>query len=738
MIQVNHMSQPLSVIFLWHMHQPYYKDPLRGEYVLPWTYLHAVKDYYDMAAIVDDTPGARVVFNLVPSLLEQLEDYAAGTAVDPFLIRGKMDPAEMTDEDRLFLLQNFFSANRQRMIEPAKRYMELYCLAGEGDPGKLKERLRHFRDQDILDLQVWFFLAWTGEAARRRFSELRGLVAKGGNYTREDRASLFNIHGIILKGIIPLYKKLHKEGKAELSVTPYFHPILPLLCDMNCARTAMPRVTLPLLPFQHPEDACNQIASGIAAFKRIFGFAPQGMWPSEGSVSDAALKVIADNGIRWVATDEGVLSNTLGGLGGGRESLYQIYHHGAGKSGVNLFFRDHALSDLIGFTYSQWEPDRAVADFMNRLGEIRNHAPSAAVVPVILDGENAWEYYPDNAYTFLSKLYTAVARNNRFKLTTCEDALAAEAHPRQLGHIHPGSWINANYGIWVGHPEENLAWDLLTKAREAAIQKNARVKALLTPGSRFDFMTEPDQTASMICQALFAAEGSDWFWWYGDDHFSPHSDRFDLLFRRHLTNVYRLLGVDIPGELYDPIKKKSPAGFVRDPAAFISPTINGLVSDYFEWLAAGLYDLAKQSSAMHSAENLLHSFFFGFDRQSLYFRIDGELSLDKVFKDGDQFIIYLVCDKEYRLAMRREGSEGQLQTRVAGGWQDLAVCCQWQIRKICEIRMPLEAIKPEPGGYIFAYLTLMRSGDEVGRWPVDSPMRLKYVGAELELDNWLI
>jgi hypothetical protein len=242
----------------------------------------------------------------------------------------------------------------------------------------------------------------------------------------------------------------------------------------------------------------------------------------------------------------------------------------------------------------------------------------------------------------------------------------------------------------------------------------------------------------MICQALFAAEGSDWFWWYGDDHFSPHSDRFDLLFRRHLTNVYRLLGVDIPGELYDPIKKKSPAGFVRDPAAFITPTINGLVSDYFEWLAAGLYDLAKQSSAMHSAESLLQSFFFGFDRQALYFRIDGERALDKVFKDDDLFILHLVCDKEFRLPMRLDGFDAPLQTRKSGEWEILPIICQWQIRKICEVRIPLDAINPEPGSMLFAYLTLMRGDDEVGRWPVDSPMRLKYAGAELELDNWLI
>jgi alpha-amylase/alpha-mannosidase (GH57 family) len=733
------MSTPLSVIFLWHMHQPYYKDPLRGEYVLPWTYLHAVKDYYDMAAIVDETPGAKVVFNLVPSLLDQLEDYAAGTAVDPFLIRGEMDPADMTEEDRLFILHNFFSANRQRMIEPYKRYLELFCLAGDGDGARQAEQLRYFHDQEFLDLQVWFFLAWTGEAARRRFPVLQVLLAKGRQFTREDKAQLFACHRQILRSIIPLYQKLHDEGKAELSVSPYYHPILPLLCDMRSAQTAMPKALLPVQPFQHPEDARSQVLTGMATFRRIFGFTPEGMWPSEGSVSDAALAVIADCGLRWAATDEEVLANTLGsGLGPAREALYHPYRFGHGRAEVSLFFRDHALSDLIGFTYSKWDAERAVSDFMGRLCDIRAHTPGAQVVPIILDGENAWEYYPDNGYHFLSRLYATIAGCDNLRLVTCTEALATGRESRHLAHVHPGSWINANYGIWVGHPEENLGWDLLAKARMAAVRHNSRVAELLSPGTVIDFEGEQDQTAAAICQALFAAEGSDWFWWYGDDHFSPHSHHFDALFRRHLTAVYHLLGVDVPAELYDPIKKKSPAGFVRDPAALISPAITGLISDYFEWLAAGLYDLAKQSSAMHAAESLLQSFFYGFDRQALYFRLDGEQALENVLRPEDLLILHLVYDREYRVVMGLETSGGSLQVRVDGNWQDRPVVCQWRIRRVCEVRVPLDAVSPEPGSHLFAFVTLLRSGDEVGRWPTDSPMRLKYAGPELELETWLI
>ena len=317
------MADPLYITFLWHMHQPYYKEPERGEYLLPWTYLHAVKDYYDMAVIVDETPGARVVFNLVPSLLEQLADYAAGCAVDPFLLKGKMAPADMTEEDRLFVVGNFFSANRQRMIEPYRRYLELLMMAGDGRAGKRAGRLQNFQDQDILDLQVWFFLSWTGVAARRRHPELKELVDKGKNFTSDDKALLFAKQREILEEIIPLYRRLHDEGKAELALSPYFHPILPLLCDMNSARTAMPRANLPSARFRHPEDARSQVLSGIACFEKHFGFTPVGMWPSEGAVSDEALAIIAECGIKWAASDEGILAHTTcGGLGAGREALY--------------------------------------------------------------------------------------------------------------------------------------------------------------------------------------------------------------------------------------------------------------------------------------------------------------------------------------------------------------------------------------------------------------------------------
>lgn len=730
------MKKPLSVMLMWHLHQPQYKDPASGEYILPWTYLHAVKDYYDMAAVVDEVDGARAVFNFVPSLLEQLADYAAGTAVDPFLLHGQMEPAQMGEQERLFVISNFFAANRQRLIEPNHRYAELFRLAGESpedDPARL---LRQFRDQDILDLQVCFFLAWTGEAARRNYPELRTLIAQERGYTAADKALLFTLHHEILNAIIPLYQKLHAAGKIELTFTPYFHPIMPLLCDTKIATDAMPRVHLPELHLKNPEDVSSQILAGIACFEKFFGFRPSGCWPSEGSVSDQVLAIMAASGVAWGATDEGILSASIGGLGIGREALYQPYLFNNGGSDIALFFRDHTLSDLIGFTYSQWEEQKAVADFIGRLRQIAASQPEAAAVPIILDGENAWEYYPDNGYHFLKGLYQALAASAEIHAATGSEILAG-APARRLHHIHPGSWINSNYGIWIGHPEENRAWELLARARETAVRNSPLVAELLAAGVT-DLDAIQDRTAAGICRDLFAAQGSDWFWWYGEDHFTSHSDQFDLLFRRHLMNIYRALGLDVPAELYEAIKKKSPAGFIRPPAGFITPEITGNVGDYFEWLAAGLYDLSKQSSAMHSAKTGFSLFYYGYNRDSLFFRVDGTGSLARFMQSNDSLALYLTVKSEYRLIIDAVGAASPLQVRIEDQWRDTAITCRYALNKILEIAVPLAELNITTGDCLFVSIVHQRDSHDIGRWPADAAMKLYYAGEELELDTWLI
>jgi len=734
------VSATLQVAFIWHMHQPYYRDPLTGQYTLPWTYLHAVKDYYDMAALVDETEGARAVFNLVPSLLEQIQDYAEGTAVDPFLTHGRIDPADMTRENRLFVLDNFFSANRERMIEPHSRYLELLYLAGNGSRKEKSDRLRNFGNQEILDLQVWFFLSWTGEMARRNWPELQDLIKKGKNFSADDKSRLFDIHREILRAIIPLYGKLHREGKAELAVSPYYHPILPLLCDSGIARQALPNAELPKARFRHPEDARAQMVMGIDYFSELFGFTPAGMWPSEGAISDEALTIMAEHGIRWAASDEGILAATLAeGLGDRKQKLYRPYTFSGNGRELSLFFRDHQLSDRIGFAYSRWEQERAADDFVERLGNIlKSSADRETLITIILDGENAWEYYPENGYHFLSALYRKIAAQPGLHLTTPSEALERFSERQVLKHIHPGSWINANYGIWIGHAEENSAWDHLEQARLAAVHGNPEVAALLGRAEGAPLSSARESLARQICRCLFAAEGSDWFWWYGDDHFSPHSSYFDTLFRNNLIQVYHLLNQPVPRILFEPIKKVTPAGLVRQPTTLITPVINGIVDNYFEWLGAGLYDLSRQSSAMHEAESLLLCFFYGYDSDFFYVRTDGASPLEKLLKPEDQLHLHLHLEKEYLLVIDTDKSEGELLVKSKAGWSETGKLCQWRIGRICETRIPLSALNPERNSTVFAYLTLTREREEIGRWPTHSPLALTYVGPELELENWLV
>ncbi|GFO56605.1 glycoside hydrolase [Geomonas sp. Red276] len=721
------MTAPLYVSFLWHMHQPFYKDPVRGEYILPWTYLHAIKDYYDMPAIVEASPEARVTFNLVPSLIEQLLDYAAGTAVDPFLARGKMAPADLTEEDRLFILENFFSANRQRMIEPNPRYLELFSLAGQGLPGTGRQALRRLGDQEILDLQVWFYLAWTGEAARRHFPAFGELIRKGREFTAADKELLFATQRELIGRIVPLYRRLQEEGRIELSVTPYFHPILPLLCDTEIAKEALPRAHLPKRPYCHPGDARSQVKKALSYFEGLFGTRPRGMWPAEGSVSDEALAIMAEEGLCWTASDEGVLAHTLpGGLGREREAIYHPYAFSQEGRDLAIFFRDHLLSDLIGFTYSQWESERAVQDFLSRLQGVRQRSHVSRVVPIIMDGENAWEYFPANGHPFLTRLYRAIEKTPGLETATFCEVLERVPERRALGHVHPGSWINANFAIWVGHREKNLGWEELEKARRQAV-KESRAVAELLEGRAVD-----DPAARLACTSLQAAQGSDWFWWYGDDHYSAHATGFDLLFRSHLMNVYRLLGLEVPDELLKPIKRQHAPGFVREPSSPITPAITGAVTDYFEWLGAGLYDLTKLSSAMHAGEGILQSLYYGFDRDHLYFRVDGVHSLEKVLGEADRLVIRLSVRGGWRLELDPGRGEGELQIGEGTGWQPSGIAARWQVGKIAEAALPLAPLGLLPGDGFLVSLLLERDGAEFGRWPLDGELLLvcPHEGAE--------
>jgi alpha-amylase/alpha-mannosidase (GH57 family) len=534
----------LKVVLCWHMHQPQYRDLVSGVYHLPWTYLHAVKDYTDMAAHLEAVPAARAVINFAPLLLEQIEDYAKqvdgfltnSLAIRDPLLAALVSPAlPPSEEERIMLIKSCVRANEARMIGRFPAYHRLAEMAVwfTAHP----ESQRYLSNQYLADLLMWYHLAWLGETVRRDDARIKRLLKKESGYSLHDRRELLSVIGELLSNVIPRYRQLAARGQVELSVTPYAHPIVPLLLDFSCAREAMPQAPLPLLP-QYPggeERARWHIREGIETFRRHFGFAPVGCWPSEGAVSTPSLKLLAQSGFRWAASGEGVLHNSLAQSGHAEHGMKEAWlyrHYNVADSGMSCFFRDDGLSDLIGFTYASWHADDAVNNLVHHLENIAQccRAHPEHVVSIIMDGENAWEHYPENAWFFLGALYRRLSEHPAIELTTFSDCLKS-VPAMNLKQLTAGSWVYGTLSTWIGEPDKNRGWDMLGDAKHAFDAAAPRLGAEQLERAR---------------RQLAVCEGSDWFWWFGGDNPAATVADFEQLYRQHLTNLYQLIGVEPP------------------------------------------------------------------------------------------------------------------------------------------------------------------------------------------------
>jgi alpha-amylase/alpha-mannosidase (GH57 family) len=585
------------------MHQPFYKDLASGEYKLPWTRMHALKDYYGMAQILEEFPRVRQTFNLVPSMMAQVAEYVSGEAVDPFL-QLALKPAEsLTAEERAFLLRHSFYSDPQQMIYRYPRYGELYHT---WQAQKGSKKAVQFSAQELRDLQVWSQLAWFDEEFQAHDPEVREWIERGRRFTLADQRRAGEKQREIMGRILPEYKKLAASGQIEISTTPYYHPILPLLCDSNIASTSHPGVPLPPR-FRYPQDARLQLTLSREYITRHFGAAPVGLWPSEGSVSDAVFHIAAEVGFSWAATDSGVLNRTLG-RGVPVEGLYRPYRWQQKENKLGVIFRDHFLSDLIGFVYSGMDAAASADDFLHRIRDncsgILNSGRDA-LVPIILDGENAWEYYYRNGRPFLRELYRRISDDSRMSAVTVSEALE-KLPPEPLDHIFPGSWINANFDVWIGAEEDNQAWTQLLRARQT-YDTAANVS---------------EERRKMALEELLIAEGSDWCWWYGPEHHSANREEFDQLYRSHLANVYRFLDLSSPEELSRPILRISVPEVQIETTGPIKPVIDGQVTSYFEWMGAGVYSVDGKSGSMHGKKFLIKEAQFGTDGANFYLRVD--------------------------------------------------------------------------------------------------------------------
>jgi alpha-amylase/alpha-mannosidase (GH57 family) len=639
----------LRVIVLWHQHQPFYKDLVTGEYRLPWVRLHALKDYYGMVKLLDEFPNVHQTFNLVPSLITQIQDYVGGTAQDPFLRVAAKPAQQLSLEERRFALQYLFQANPVNMIGRYPRYRELWeRFRGSGDQPERAEKF--FQAQDYTDLQVLSQIAWFDEFFLED-PDLAALVKKSHNYSLEDQKYVIARERELIAKVLPAHADAARRGGIEISTSPFYHPILPLVCDTNQGGASSPGLPLPQNRFRRPEDAREQLQRGLDLHEQVFGVRPKGVWPSEGSVSEEVLAIAHGLGINWLATDEGVLGRSLGinfaRDGGGRlvpdlaERLYTIHRFEKADTQMHMIFRDHTLSDLVGFVYSGMPPKDAAEHLMRNIREAAQPILAKgkdAMVPVILDGENAWEYYPQSGREFLRRFCDALQREPGVEPVTVSEAIARHKEPTRLCSLVPGSWINANFNVWIGAPEDNRAWDHLYHAREFYADASARA-------------SEPQR--KLAFEELLIAEGSDWNWWYGPEHHSANDREFDELYRKHLSNVYQALGATPPDYLAQPI-----IGGVTRPSfvpqtAYVQPRITGEMVRYFEWMGSAVYTADHRAGSMHGKTFVLDAVYAAIDETQVYGRLDFVGSVP----DGDfQVVVNLkhqaVSDPEQALRLQ--------------------------------------------------------------------------------------
>jgi alpha-amylase/alpha-mannosidase (GH57 family) len=712
------MSDKLNIAFLWHMHQPYYRDPVTGKYILPWVRLHAMKGYTDMLEAVQRFGEPKVTFNLVPCLIEQINDLATGRETDSYFDLSMKPAADISRSEQDLITTHFFSTNPETMIMPYPRYRELYLRRKRrGSRSYLDTKVKPFSNQEFCDLQVWFNLTWFGWAAEESHPVIGELKRKGRDYSEDDKKQVLQIQLEVLKDVLPAYKNAWNEGVIDISTTPFYHPILPLLVDNRVAKISQPQDLLPAETFSHPEDAQQQLKAGREYVHEILGSEPRGLWPSEGSVSSAACEMAGEAGFDWLATDERILLATLSG-----KNREEILYHGYNSSdtGPAIFFRDQYLSDAIGFRYASNPSDVAVDDFMGHLENIAKSQknPGKKVVAIILDGENAWEYFKDGGRDFLNLLYSRLAEHPRLRTCTFSEFLQENPPKRVLPDVFPASWIDGSFRIWIGDKVKNQAWDILTQT--AADLQNASDKV------------ETETALKEAKNYLYRAEGSDWFWWYGEPNQSIFKPEFDQLFRLNLMQVYRELGLDVPESLLTPIGSyvtESEPGILFT----IYPTIDGRETSYYEWIGAREIRSADYAGAMNLTSGLIEKLHYGISTTCLFLRVNVS---DRFYEEDNLHLI--VHFKTDNPGMIDISGFGEMNLNVEqSGKKSTKGDLKAAFGQILEVKIPIDVAQTDHDQIKFA-VALLQNKLEVERWPRDGWYSCPWPASDYLTENWLL
>jgi alpha-amylase/alpha-mannosidase (GH57 family) len=713
------------------MHQPFYKDLVGGGYRLPWVRLHALKDYYGMVKLLEEFPQVHQNFNLVPSLVAQIEDYNSGIFKDPFWDVAAKPAGALSLEEKHFALTYFFQANVERMIGRYPRYRQLWEQVRAAGPDPAKAAVT-FAERDYRDLQVLSQLAWFDEFYLED-PAVKGLIEKGQGYSEDDQRFVMSKEHEILKSVLPAYRAAVERGSVEISATPYYHPILPLICDTDAGRESAPGLALPSERFRRPEDAEEQIRRALDSHQKIFGARPVGMWPSEGSISDEVLGIASQLGVQWMATDEGVLGRSLGhemrrdGEGhldrDSADKLYTIHRWERDGQAMNLVFRDHRISDLLGFVYAGMGSAAAAENLLYTVK--RAAAPVLesgrdAVLSIILDGENAWEGYEHNGRDFLRNFYARLEADSQIEAITISEAIARQ-DPARLGKLRtvvPGSWIDANFNVWIGSPEDNKAWDYLSQAREFYDANSVRAR---------------EDQRKLAYEEILIAEGSDWNWWYGPEHHSANDRDFDELYRKHLSNVYTALGGVPPDHLARPISATLLRSRSVPQTAYVHPAIDGEVSSYFDWMGAAMLSSDRRGGSMHGKTFALESIYAGIDETNLFARLDFAAQLPKEettltlhlgLRDGATAVANLRLDAtvvEGTLRgwkLRKSGKNGPMANESQRRGVEVA------LGNILEMKVPRALLGAQEGFTLNLRFVLYRDGLPVDALPQEGSLEL--------------
>ena len=726
---------PVSLAILWHQHQPYYPDDVTGETLMPWVRFHSTKDYIGMALHVKEVPEFRCSINLVPSLLVQIQRYVAGGS-DRHLDVSRMPADGLSVHDGRYLVDNFFAANLESMIRPFPRYLELHRKRFT-QPSGADAALSRLSTQELRDLQVWHNLCWFHELLFEEDTDLQEFRAKGRDYSEADKLWLLTKQREVVARVIPLHKELQDSGQVELTTTPFYHPILPLLWDKRAARQAMPNCQLPAALDSYSEDAVRHINSAVALHEKLFGRKPRGMWPSEGSVSADILPAIIEAGIQWIATDEGILSRSLDGAIhrdnhkriNRPDLLYRPWRWEHQGKSLQLIFRDLGLSDFIGFEAQRQDPVSAAHHILHACAEVgravhRSKGDTPVLVPVILDGENCWEHYRDGGVVFLRTLYREAVRHSDVKPMRMCDHLESAPAPERLQKLHAGSWINSDFYIWIGHAEDRQAWDVLHLAREVLKKQVA--------SGKFD-----EVTLHKAWRELDIAEGSDWCWWYGDDHSSGQDDLFDQLYRRHLQNVFRILGESPPNILLRPICHVHKVSLHGQPRRLLNVKPDGR-RRYFEWKPAGHFVAGSDRGTMaRVTQGLIRELHFGFDQNSLLIRCDTHDRARDAIPAGQELRVrFLEPDgHEIRILPSASGSPEVSLWRGGTPEKSGAVAA---VEEVGVVMVPLADLGLTTGQAVHFYVELFQDRNSLDRVPSEGMIELVVPSEDLDVRNWQV